>query len=175
MSSCFLLDMQDDSIEGIYNTLQQTAIISKHAGGIGLAVHRIRASQTYIRGTNGHSNGLVPMLKVYNDTNGIVLDLCVRNLESGKGLLVEKKTGNNGGNAHERVYKFLSPALQRKVSSDYDMVEKPFVFVFSGKTFQKQKYQDEISLLLEDETYFIMEPGYTNISSVAEKIKEILA
>ena len=60
--------MQDDSIEGIYNTLQQTAIISKHAGGIGLAVHRIRASQTYIRGTNGHSNGLVPMLKVYNDT-----------------------------------------------------------------------------------------------------------
>lgn len=116
-----------------------------------------------------------PKLKVYNDTNGIVLDLCVRNLESGKGLLVEKKTGNNGGNAHERVYKFLSPALQRKVSSDYDMVEKPFVFVFSGKTFQKQKYQDEISLLLEDETYFIMEPGYTNISSVAEKIKEILA
>lgn len=68
MSSCFLLDMQEDSIEGIYDTLKQTAMISKHAGGVGLAVHRIRSSQTYIRGTNGHSNGLVPMLKVFNDT-----------------------------------------------------------------------------------------------------------
>lgn len=114
-------------------------------------------------------------LKVYNDKNGIVLDLCVRNLESGKGLLVEKKTGNNGGNAHERAYKFLSPALQRKVSTDYDMIEKPFVFIFSGETFQKQKYQDEIGLLLENETYFIMEPGYTNIFDVADKIQELLA
>lgn len=68
MSSCFLLAMQSDSIEGIYDTLKQCAIISKHAGGIGLAVHCIRASESYIRGTNGHSNGLVPMLKVYNDT-----------------------------------------------------------------------------------------------------------
>lgn len=68
MSSCFLLAMREDSIEGIYDTLKQTAIISKNAGGIGLAVHCIRASESYIRGTNGHSNGLVPMLKVYNDT-----------------------------------------------------------------------------------------------------------
>jgi ribonucleotide reductase alpha subunit len=60
--------MRDDSIEGIYDTLKQTAVISKHAGGIGLAVHCIRASESYIRGTNGFSNGLVPMLKVYNDT-----------------------------------------------------------------------------------------------------------
>jgi len=60
--------MQSDSIEGIYDTLKQCAIISKHAGGIGLAVHCIRASESYIRGTNGHSNGLVPMLKVFNDT-----------------------------------------------------------------------------------------------------------
>lgn len=68
MSSCFLLMMQDDSIEGIYDTLKQTAAISKQAGGIGLAVHNIRASGSYIRGTNGHSNGLVPMLRVFNDT-----------------------------------------------------------------------------------------------------------
>lgn len=68
MSSCFLLAMQDDSIDGIYDTLKQTAQISKCAGGIGLAVHCIRAAESYIRGTNGFSNGLVPMLKVYNDT-----------------------------------------------------------------------------------------------------------
>merc|ERR1719242_208111 len=68
LSSCFLLTMADDSIEGIYDTLKQTALISKSAGGIGLAVHCIRAADSYIRGTNGYSNGLVPMLKVYNDT-----------------------------------------------------------------------------------------------------------
>jgi ribonucleotide reductase alpha subunit len=68
MSSCFLLMMQEDSIEGIYDTLKQCAIISKHAGGIGLAVHNIRSSDSYIRGTNGNSNGLVPMLRVFNDT-----------------------------------------------------------------------------------------------------------
>lgn len=68
MSSCFLLTMREDSIEGIYDTLKQTAVISKNAGGIGIAMHCIRASDSYIRGTNGYSNGLVPMLKVFNDT-----------------------------------------------------------------------------------------------------------
>lgn len=60
--------MRDDSIEGIYDTLKRCALISKSAGGIGIAMHKIRASGTYIAGTNGHSNGLVPMLRVYNDT-----------------------------------------------------------------------------------------------------------
>ena len=68
MSSCFLLCMQDDSIDGIYQTLHQTALISKSAGGIGLSVHNIRATGTYIKGTNGYSNGLLPMLKVFNET-----------------------------------------------------------------------------------------------------------
>jgi len=102
MSSCFLVQMRDDSIEGIYDTLKTTALISKSAGGtncfnwntklgregrgrgfakccvrwlshfvasgVGLAMHKIRASGSYIAGTNGHSNGLVPMLRVYNDT-----------------------------------------------------------------------------------------------------------
>ncbi len=67
MSSCFLLTMKDDSIEGIFETLKHCACISKYAGGIGLAIHRIRASGSYIAGTNGHSNGIVPMLRVYND------------------------------------------------------------------------------------------------------------
>jgi len=68
MSSCFLLAMRDDSIEGIYDTLKQTAKISQSAGGIGLSIHNIRATGSYIAGTNGTSNGIVPMLRVFNDT-----------------------------------------------------------------------------------------------------------
>tara|TARA_B110000503_G_scaffold65410_1_gene102825 strand:- start:2415 stop:4868 length:2454 start_codon:yes stop_codon:yes gene_type:complete len=68
MSSCFLLAMQDDSIDGIYDTLKQTAKISQSAGGIGLSIHNVRATGSYISGTNGTSNGIVPMLRVFNDT-----------------------------------------------------------------------------------------------------------
>ena len=68
MSSCFLVHMKDDSIEGIYDTLKTCAQISKCAGGIGLSVHNIRARNSYIRGTNGTSNGLTPMLRVFNST-----------------------------------------------------------------------------------------------------------
>lgn len=68
MSSCFLLTMKEDSIEGIYDTLKSCAQISQSAGGIGLAMHDIRATGTYIKGTNGTSNGIVPMLRVFNDT-----------------------------------------------------------------------------------------------------------
>ena len=68
MSSCFLLTMKEDSIDGIYDTLKQTARISQSAGGIGLSIHNIRATGSYIAGTNGTSNGIVPMLRVFNDT-----------------------------------------------------------------------------------------------------------
>jgi ribonucleoside-diphosphate reductase alpha chain len=68
MSSCFLLTMKDDSIDGIYDTLKQTAKISQSAGGIGLAIHNVRATGSYIGGTNGTSNGIIPMLRVFNDT-----------------------------------------------------------------------------------------------------------
>lgn len=68
MSSCFLLAMKDDSIDGIYDTLKQTAKISQSAGGIGISIHNVRATGSYISGTNGTSNGIVPMLRVFNDT-----------------------------------------------------------------------------------------------------------
>jgi ribonucleoside-diphosphate reductase alpha subunit len=68
MSSCFLLTMQDDSLVGIYDTLKQCALISKSAGGIGLSIHHVRSKGSYIKGTNGESNGIVPMLRVFNDT-----------------------------------------------------------------------------------------------------------
>ena len=68
MSSCFLLTMKEDSIPGIYDTLKSCAQISQSAGGIGLSIHNVRATGTYIKGTNGTSNGIVPMLRVFNDT-----------------------------------------------------------------------------------------------------------
>ncbi len=68
MSSCFLVATKDDSIEGIYETLKQCALISQSAGGIGLSIHNVRAKGSFIRGTNGTSNGIVPMLRVFNDT-----------------------------------------------------------------------------------------------------------
>ena len=68
MSSCFLLTMKEDSISGIYDTLKSCAKISQNAGGIGLSIHDVRATGSYIKGTNGTSNGIVPMLRVFNDT-----------------------------------------------------------------------------------------------------------
>ncbi|MCO4753597.1 MAG: ribonucleoside-diphosphate reductase subunit alpha [Bacteriovoracaceae bacterium] len=68
MSSCFLLTMKNDSIDGIYDTLKQCALISQSAGGIGLSAHNVRSKGTFIKGTNGTSNGIVPMLRVFNDT-----------------------------------------------------------------------------------------------------------
>ena len=76
MSSCFLIAMEKDSIEGIYNTLKDCALISKWAGGIGMHIHNVRASNSHIRGTNGKSNGIVPMLRVFNNTAKYV-DQCV--------------------------------------------------------------------------------------------------
>ncbi len=68
MSSCYLLAMEDDSLDGIYNTVKDCALISKFAGGIGLHIHNVRAKSSYIRGTNGRSTGIVPMLRVFNMT-----------------------------------------------------------------------------------------------------------
>jgi len=76
LSSCYLLSMEGDSIDGIYNTLKDCALISKWAGGIGLHIHNIRASGSHIRGTNGSSNGIVPMLRVFNNTAKYV-DQCL--------------------------------------------------------------------------------------------------
>ena len=76
LSSCFLIAMERDSIEGIYNTLKDCALISKWAGGIGLHIHNIRATNSHIRGTNGTSNGIVPMLRVFNNTAKYV-DQCL--------------------------------------------------------------------------------------------------
>lgn len=114
-------------------------------------------------------------LQVYSAGRGIVLDCKIINHETGKSVLIENKTGNNGGNAHERVYKFLSPSLKQKVRNlNPSLIEAPFYLIFSGETFQGQKYQDELSLLLKEENYDIIQSGYENIESVAKNIMELL-
>ena len=126
MSSCFLLKMQEDSIGGIYDTLKQCAQISQSAGGIGLSIHDIRATGSYIKGTNGTSNGIVPMLKVFNDT--------ARYVDQGGGkrkgsfaiyvepwhadifsfLDLKKNTGNEADRARDLFYALWIPDLFMK-------------------------------------------------------------
>lgn len=161
MSSCFLLTMREDSIDGIYDTLKQTAVISKNAGGIGLAVHCIRSTDSYIRGTNGHSNGLVPMLKVYNDT--------ARYVDQGGGkrkgafavylepwhadvyefLQLRKNHGNEENKARDLFYALWIPDLFMKrveANAEWTLMcpnECPGLFEVWGEEFEKLYIQYE--------------------------------
>ncbi|MEE9349495.1 MAG: ribonucleoside-diphosphate reductase subunit alpha [Flavobacteriaceae bacterium] len=154
MSSCFLLQMQDDSIDGIYDTLKQTAKISQSAGGIGLSIHNIRARGSYIRGTNGTSNGIVPMLQVYNDT--------ARYVDQGGGkrkgsfaiymepwhadvfdfLDLKKNTGKEEMRARDLFYAMWIPDLfMKRVEADGDWTlmcpnECPHLFDTYGEEFE---------------------------------------
>ena len=115
-----------------------------------------------------------PKLVVYPGGKGVVLDALIVNKNTGKSLYVENKAGDKGGNAHERVYKFLSPGLKDSVRETYNTVEQPFFLVFSGDTFQRDKYQNEFKLLLRDENYAIIEPEFANMKQIVEQIKEIV-
>lgn len=125
--------MSDDSIDGIYDTVKQCALISKSAGGIGLAVSNIRASGTYIRGTNGHSNGLVPMLRVFNNTaryvsqgGGKRAGVFAIYLEPWHGdifewLLLKSNHGKEELRARDLYYAFWTPDLfMKRVDADAD-------------------------------------------------------
>ena len=123
LSSCFLVGMQDDSIEGIYDTLKDCSLISKWAGGIGLHVHNIRASGTPIHGTHGKSNGLVPMLRVFNETaryvdqgggkrNGsIAIYLSPEHPDIEAWLDLKKNTGDENMKARDLFYGLWVPDL----------------------------------------------------------------
>jgi ribonucleoside-diphosphate reductase subunit M1 len=130
-ASCFLLSMESDSVVGIYDTLKDCALISKHAGGIGLSIHDIRASNSYISGTNGYSNGLVPMLRVYNDT--------ARYIDQG---------GNkrNGSFAmylepwHADIFEFLD--LKKNHGNELDRARDLFYALWIPDLFMKRVKQD---------------------------------
>ena len=163
MSSCFLLTMKNDSIEGIYDTLKQTARISQSAGGIGLSIHNVRATGTYISGTNGTSNGIVPMLKVFNDT--------ARYVDQGGGkrkgafaiylepwhadvfdfLDLRKNHGKEENRARDLFYALWIPDLfMKRVEADgqwslFCPHEAPGLHECSGEAFQAlyEKYEGE--------------------------------
>nr|XP_039265299.1 ribonucleoside-diphosphate reductase large subunit-like [Styela clava] len=133
LSSCFLLTMRDDSIDGIYETLKQCALISKTAGGIGLSVSNIRASGSYIAGTNGNSNGLLPMLRVYNNTaryvdqggnkrpGAFAIYLEPWHADVFEFLDAKKNTGKDESRARDLFYAMWIPDLfMKRVESDGD-------------------------------------------------------
>jgi ribonucleoside-diphosphate reductase alpha chain len=137
MSSCFLLQMQDDSIDGIYDTLKQTAKISQSAGGIGLSAHNIRATGSYIRGTNGTSNGIIPMLKVYNDT--------ARYVDQGGG----KRKGSFAIYLepwHADVFDFLD--LRKNTGAEEKRARDLFLALWMPDLFMKRVEQDGIWTLM---------------------------
>jgi len=163
MSSCFLLTMKDDSIDGIYDTLKQTAKISQSAGGIGLSIHNIRATGSYIAGTNGTSNGIVPMLRVFNDT--------ARYVDQGGGkrkgsfaiyvepwhadifdfLELKKNHGKEEMRARDLFYAMWTPDLfMKRVEEDGEWTlmcpnECPDLYDVHGEEFEKlyEKYEGE--------------------------------
>ena len=125
-SSCFLLAMESDSIEGIYNTLKDCALISKWAGGIGLHIHNVRASGSHIRGTNGSSNGIVPMLKVFNNTAKYV-DQCLdpetlvytkRGVIPIKSIMIGDEVVTDDGNFYE-----IGKVLDNQYTGDFYTLE----------------------------------------------------
>jgi len=132
LSSCFLLQMQEDSINGIYETLKQTAQISKNAGGIGLAIHNIRCNGSYIKGTNGHSNGIVPMLRVFNNT--------ARYVDQGGG----KRKGSFAMYLepwHGDIFKFLN--LRKNHGNEEDRCRDLFLGLWVPDLFMQRVFNDE--------------------------------
>ncbi|ODM92112.1 Ribonucleoside-diphosphate reductase large subunit [Orchesella cincta] len=163
LSSCFLLTMQEDSIEGIYDTLKQCALISKSAGGIGLNVHCIRATGSYIGGTNGISNGLVPMLRVYNNTaryvdqggnkrpGAFAMYLEPWHADVFEFLDLKKNTGKEENRARDLFFAMWIPDLfMKRVESNGDWClmcpkESPDLFEVWGEEFETlyTKYEKE--------------------------------
>jgi len=131
LSSCFLLQMQDDSIDGIYETLKHTAKISKNAGGIGLAIHNIRSNGSYIKGTNGHSNGIIPMLRVFNNT--------ARYVDQGGG----KRKGSFAMYLepwHGDIFNFLD--LRKNHGNEEDRCRDLFLGLWIPDLFMQRVYED---------------------------------
>ena len=137
MSSCFLLTMKDDSIDGIYDTLKQTAKISQSAGGIGLSIHNVRATGSYIRGTNGTSNGIVPMLRVFNDT--------ARYVDQGGG----KRKGSFAiylETWHSDIFEFLD--LKKNTGKEEMRARDLFFAMWTSDLFMKRVEEDSYWTLM---------------------------
>jgi hypothetical protein len=157
LSSCFLLDIED-SIEGIYKTLSDCAYISQNAGGIGLNIHKVRAKGSYIKGTNGTSNGIIPMLKVFNETARYV-DQCfvpdtLINTENGLTNICD-----------------INPGDKVLTTSGYESVLDVKEFDSSGKTLYKLSDGENHVLVTEEHPFLCVKTDDSDINLIREKIK----
>ena len=157
LSSCFLLDIED-SIEGIYKTLSDCAYISQNAGGIGLNIHKVRAKGSYIKGTNGTSNGIIPMLKVFNETARYVDQCFVPN------TLIN--TENGLANICD-----INPGDKVLTTSGYESVLDVKEFDSSDKTLYKLSDGENHVLVTEEHPFLCVKTDDSDIELIREKIK----
>ena len=158
LSSCFLLDIDDDSIPGIYKTLSDCAKISQSAGGIGINIHKIRAKGSYIKGTNGHSNGIIPMLRVFNETARYVDQCFVPEtpvlIEGGSVPISEIKSGD----------KILT-------TSGYDTVSNVKEFDAENRTLYKLSDGEVSVSVTEEHPFLCVRTDDNDIDLIKQKIK----
>jgi ribonucleoside-diphosphate reductase alpha chain len=158
MSSCFLLDIDDDSIPGIYKTLSDCAKISQSAGGIGINIHKIRAKGSYIKGTNGWSNGIVPMLRVFNETARYVDQCFVPEtpvlIEGGSIPISEIKSGD----------KIMT-------TSGLDTVANVKVFDAENRTIYKLSDGEVSVSVTEEHPFLCVRTDDNDINLIKQKIK----
>lgn len=157
LSSCFLLDMED-SIDGIYKTLFDCAKISQNAGGIGLNIHKIRAKGSYIKGTNGNSNGIIPMLKVYNETARFV-DQC---------FVPETPILVDGG---IELISNIKPGDRILTTSGFDIVLNVKEFNAENRILYKLSDGEVSVSVTEEHPFLCVRTDENNIDLVRQKIK----
>jgi ribonucleoside-diphosphate reductase alpha chain len=147
LSSCFLLMMDDDSIPGIYKTLSDVAVISQNAGGIGLAIHNIRSTGSYIKGTNGNSNGIIPMLRVFNETARYV-DQC---------FIGETLIRVSGGD--KKIEEIEAGDLVLSSDGEYHLVEEKIVTRLSDKIMVEIETDGGKNIVTEDHLFLCIKGG----------------
>ena len=158
LSSCFLLDIDDDSIPGIYKTLSDCALISQSAGGIGINIHKIRAKGSYIKGTNGYSNGIIPMLKVFNETARYV-DQC---------FVPETPVSTENGNI---PISQIAPGDRVFTTSGYEMVSNVKEFDAENRTIYNLSDGEASVSVTEEHPFLCVRTDDNDIDLIRQKIK----
>jgi ribonucleoside-diphosphate reductase alpha chain len=158
LSSCFLLDIDDDSIPGIYKTLSDCALISQSAGGIGINIHKIRAKGSYIKGTNGHSNGIIPMLKVFNETARYV-DQC---------FVPETPVSTDGGTI---FISNIKPGDKVLTTSGYEKVSNVKEFDAENRTIYNLSDGEASISVTEEHPFLCVRTDDNDIDLIRQKIK----
>jgi ribonucleoside-diphosphate reductase alpha chain len=158
LSSCFLLDIDDDSIPGIYKTLSDCALISQSAGGIGINIHKIRAKGSYIKGTNGYSNGIIPMLKVFNETARYV-DQC---------FVPETPVSTENGNI---PISQIAPGDRVLTTSGYEMVSNVKEFDAENRTIYNLSDGEASVSVTEEHPFLCVRTDDNDIDLIRQKIK----